>query len=68
MMMTVCRHEVCAAARRQERRGDPGVLYGGVGAVREGACVGGVRGPWLTGTDDAEPLPDGAHSDTERGV
>ena len=34
------RYEVCAAARRQERRRDQGILCRGVGVVREGAFVG----------------------------
>ena len=35
-MTMITRHEVCVAAREQERRRDPGILYGGVGVVREG--------------------------------
>lgn len=67
-IMTGCRHEVCAAARKQERGGDPGILHGSVGAVREGVYLECIGGRGLTGVDDVESIPHGAHGYSERGV
>lgn len=65
--LTASRHEVCAAARGEERRGDPAVLHGGVGAVCEGEW------PFLARSaaedaDDDESVSHGAHSNSERGL
>jgi hypothetical protein len=66
------RHEVCAAARGEERRGDPGILCGGVGAVREGKRHvltrhgEGLRRAIVV--DDAEPVSYGARRDRKRCV
>ena len=46
VMMIITRHEVRAPPRGQERRRYPVVLYGGMGALREGE-----RATYITGKD-----------------